>query len=95
MDPVEIQMCAKVSRISSGIVPYGRAVERHSAGKIVVLGGGTDGLIDDCAAAFSVSADVTVALVAGITGNANQFTVAGTFTTGLICNRNLAEVKDL
>lgn len=96
MDPVEVGggYAPSMSRITAGEVPFGRAVERHSASKVVVLGGGDEGLIDAARAAWNVQPNVTVALVPGLTGDANELTVAGVFTTGLIASKDIA-LKDL
>lgn len=57
MDPVNIQTSIVLSRVATGTIPFGRAVERAGANKCALFGGTT---LDNCQVAWTTGGAETV-----------------------------------
>ncbi len=88
MDPVEIEVNARLSRVADGTIPMAMAVENGGTGKCVLYGGKT--IIESGAGAWAPEANVTRTNPAGTFDTAMiKLAVAGGFTTGVIASLDI------
>jgi hypothetical protein len=89
MDPVEIEVNARLSRVADGTIPMAMAVENGGDGKCVLYGGKT--IIESGAGAWAPEANVTRTNPAGtFDTNMIKLAIAGAFTTGVVASLDIA-----
>lgn len=88
MDPVEIQVSSRLSRVADGTIPMAMAVENGGNGKVVLYGGKT--VLDDGSGAWAAEANVTRTNPAGTFDTAMiKLAIAGGFTTGVVASLDI------
>lgn len=89
MDPVEIQVNARLSRVADGTIPMAMAVENGGDGKTVLYGGKT--IIESGAGAWAAESNVTRTNPAGtFDTNMIKLAIAGGFTTGVVASLDIS-----